>query len=73
MCGIIGILHAQPSEISVASELHEALHLLQHRGQDACVSSRIASSNLGSGMCRGTCLKSILLFGHILQNHVIPS
>lgn len=33
MCGIIAIICAQPANNLVAAEIHEALYLLQHRGQ----------------------------------------
>ena len=33
MCGIIAIICAQPADNLVAAEIHEALYLLQHRGQ----------------------------------------
>ena len=35
MCGIIGVIHGHP-DAEAAAYLHEALYLLQHRGQDAC-------------------------------------
>ena len=33
MCGIIAIICEQPTDNLVAAEIHEALYLLQHRGQ----------------------------------------
>ena len=57
MCGIVAIIHADTTSDSAAADLHDALYLLQHRGQDAC-----GITTCGSGgriyQCKGNGLAS---------------
>lgn len=56
MCGIIAVIHAN-TETQAAVEIHDALYLLQHRGQDAC-----GITTCGSGgriyQCKGNGMAS---------------
>ncbi|KAF1963192.1 amidophosphoribosyltransferas-like protein [Byssothecium circinans] len=57
MCGIIAVIHADPKSQSAAVEIHGALYLLQHRGQDA---AGIVSCSTGGRFhqCKGNGLAS---------------
>ncbi|CAI6262596.1 unnamed protein product [Periconia digitata] len=57
MCGITAVIHADPQSQSAAVEIHDALYLLQHRGQDA---AGIVSCSTGGRFhqCKGNGMAS---------------
>ncbi|KAL9580102.1 MAG: hypothetical protein Q9212_004692 [Teloschistes hypoglaucus] len=57
MCGIVALIQAHAVDTSVATELHESLYFLQHRGQDACGIATCASGGK-IYQCKGNGLAS---------------
>ncbi|CAN9306438.1 unnamed protein product [Alternaria alternata] len=57
MCGIIAVIHGDPKSQSASVEVHDALYLLQHRGQDA---AGIVSCSAGGRFhqCKGNGMAS---------------
>ena len=55
MCGIIATLEINSADYLVAIDMHDALHLLRHRGHDACgpllVLLAAKSTNTSERMC----------------------
>ena len=57
MCGIVAVIHADTSSDTAATDLHNSLYHLQHRGQDACGIATCASGGR-IYQCKGNGLAS---------------